>query len=509
MLKFKNNTSTTRVDKLVSFIQHDLPGIQDGTYQLSIAQQVKDSAGTIVSDNSLQTAYDFFVAGDRFSFANPSQTLYSLFPPDQATGKYDAVFPSVVFTKTTLPWNRSPLKNSDKITKNGTDTDEDVPTWMTILLLDEQDMNAFSESMPDLSPVPVVRTLGDLLPSSLYAASSLGKNYSYFQNVSDVDPQDVFDPGQKLTDPVTTLDVPVPLFLKLAPSPEDLKYMAHIRRVSLVNKPTMTGISDIGEPEGDFSIVFGNRLPGTDRKSYAALVSLEGMEELLPPKGSGLEGDRFVRLAVLHSWTFYSTGDNASFTNRLKNLNASLPAQEGDPVNKDLDLITNLRLPAPANAGKQVTDILRMGYLPANHHLRTSGQNGAEKTVSWYRGPLLPYKETEIRVTPPILSADKATLFDPTTGMFDLSYSAAWSIGRQLALADKDFSTKLFNWKRGLQNSVDNYQERLHFKSAFSGCLSRHPANRTVKGPDHNMETTGDDSLKDFLREVVLSLHEK
>ena len=111
---------------------------------------------------------------------------------------------------------------------------------------------------------------------------------------------------------------------------------------------------------------------------------------------------------------------------------------------------TTLTLPY-AGSNVVVKDALQMSYVPLNHNLRTAGQ-----TVSWYRGPLLPYSISEPRVKFPISSPDQATRFDPTTGMLDASYAAAWTLGRQLALQNKAFSTALYEWKRGLAQDVIN-----------------------------------------------------
>lgn len=79
-------------------------------------------------------------------------------------------------------------------------------------------------------------------------------------------------------------------------------------RVSLQDKATMPGISDAGTSEGRFSIVFGNRLPAEERKNYAFLVSLEGLEEFLPGQENfTLDTGNKLRLAVLKSWSFYTT----------------------------------------------------------------------------------------------------------------------------------------------------------------------------------------------------------
>ena len=107
-----------------------------------------------------------------------------------------------------------------------------------------------------------------------------------------------------------------------------------------------------------------------------------------------------------------------------------------------------------------------MGYVPLNHQLRTGGQ-----TVSWYRGPLVPYQIPSQRVTLPIASPDAATVFDPTTGMFDVSYAAAWTVGRMLSLQDAAFSTALYNWKKTAQAATVSAVENELIAEQFGSIL--------------------------------------
>jgi hypothetical protein len=480
----------------VTFIQHDLPGLDDGEYQLKVSQKVDDSTGAPINDESIDHTYTFAVQGDRFMMANPQQSIYSVFPSENSSGEFTNVLPHVVFTKTSLPWSRYPTTH-EPVTglSPGEDTDEDVPTWLTILLLDEDDVASFS----GLELAPQNATIGDLFPTSLNSASTLGTNYSYFNSAQNTS----LEVGQALTDTIQVLDIPMDLFWNIAPTIDDLKLMAHVRKVSLINKPTMPGVSDVGEPTGSFSIVFGNRLPQTKKKTFAFLVSLEELQVFLPdsedggaPSGSSFDGSKFMRLAVLKSWSFYSTGQSATFVDQLLELNG----READSATDAP--ITNLRLPY-AGTNTVVGNALDMGFVPLNENLRTPDG----KTVSWYRGPLIPYKISTPSVDLPIPSPDKITFFDPTTGMFDLSYASAWSIGRLIALQDKSFSVDLYNWKRGLSQQVVEASEQGIIQEHFDNILTlSSEQNETITA----LEATGKkvSPVQSLLHTIVKSLKE-
>jgi hypothetical protein len=464
-----STTIVSQIDpgQLVTFIQQRLPGFADGQYKLTISQHLEDHTGKPIpgapsksSDGGerkppppLKQTYTFAVLGDRFGLANPS-SIVCTFPDNAASGEFDTVLPHVVFATPTLPWARSPMDGDHVLPPIGQDADGDVPTWLAILVLDADDLAAF----PGFSITAADATIGDLLPASLNSSSSLGAKLSYFAGAKDLS---VLDPGDTLTTPIRVLDLPLPLFHDLAPTLDDLSLLAHVRQVSLVSKPTMPGISDIGEPAGEFAVVIGNRLPARDKTTIAHLVSLEGLAGLLPtdPPAAPQPDDahKVVRLAVLRSWAFTSTGSTAAFTDALLGLNGR------DPHSHDDAPVTALRLPQTSTE-PVVNAALQLGYVPLDHNLRDGG-----KTVSWYRGPLVPEAVPPGRLTLPVASADQALIFDPSTGLFDTSYAAAWTLGRLMALQDKAFSTALYAWKRGLQRQVVDAAEEAVLAALYAG----------------------------------------
>ena len=426
----------------VSFLQHVLPGLDDGTYQLTVSQHVNDSTGAPISDDTLTRTYTFAVLGDQFRLQRPSDVVFSLFPADQATGEFTTVLPHVVFLKQSFPWARYPNNTPPVAPPPGGDTDADVPTWLAVLLFDEDDAAA----NPALTLAPATRTIGDLIPTSINSGSSLGNNYSYFFKATSMPALEI---GQTLATQIQTIDIPLPLFWQTCPSLSDLALLAHVREVSLINKPTNTAAAT-GEPTGRFSIVFGNRLAQTEKKAYAYLVSLEEMEDLLPksdgtPPSGSFDNTRFIRLAVLQSWTYFSTGETATFVDELLALNGRTGS--GDAPD------TTLTVPY-SGSNPVVKNALSMGYVPLDHQLRTPSATTPQQTVSWYRGPLVPYDTAPPAIDLPVSSPDQITIFDPTTGMLDVSYAAAWTLGRQLALQNSSFAEALYGWKKGLIQSV-------------------------------------------------------
>jgi hypothetical protein len=96
------------------------------------------------------------------------------------------------------------------------------------------------------------------------------------------------------------------------------------------------------------------------------------------------------------------------------------------------------------DASVLMRNALLMGYVPMDHHLRQGG-----RTVSFYRSPFVPLP------VPPAPVAyysgpDAATAYDPQTGLFDVSYAAAWQLGQLLALRSASIASALYQWKRAV-----------------------------------------------------------
>ena len=327
------------------------------------------------------------------------------------------MLPHVVLTTPTLPWQWTLTGGPQKPDATG-----DVYPWMALLVFDAEDP----------APVAAAGTLARLMSTSSSGWVDDSPNVVSYPGLKQL------DPWEAATDPVVTIDVPVDLFNQVAPSADDLIHLAHSRRTSPENKA-----SDAGNAQGEYSVVIANRLPSGQRTTVH-LVCLEGMEKYLPGAGQSLPPDtKSIRLASLKSWQFTATPEKVSFEGSLR-------------LVMDPDHPGTLRLPCSGSSVQAVTDALSLGYTACAHQTRLGAS-----TVSWYRGPLVPFEvNTQNRLATPANNADALLRYDPTTGMFDTSYSAAWQLGRLLALQNKEFAVALYQWKHanraGPQNQLQD-----------------------------------------------------
>lgn len=423
----------------VIFVDRTDPILEAGDYAITITQTIAATPTAPAPSNAISDAFTntrtFTVRGERFAL-DPGEVV-AVFPPENNTGEYFNVLPHVVFERKTLPWERA----SDRAT---------AATWLALLLFEADEAPRLQQArVGDLQRDPFFSdaTRAVKQPSTLKDATTV----SY----GDADPSftlDKLESGEHAWDSCQVIDVPVPLFLQIAPSVADLAFLAHVRRAPGDRSCDSNGST------ADRAVVVGNRLPQKDSSCVVHLVSLEGLAAYLPAFANNDPGKyvlpsirmanaatdaKAIRLISLKSWSFTSKDGPGTFSGYLGSVDIKPPTLQRKTI----------AVPgADSGAQSTVAAAFALGYTAIDHHTRLGDQ-----TVSWYRGPLLPYETSPTIVPPPgtgddsgpvITASDQAVRYDPENGLMDVSYAVAWETGRLLALASKAFSISLYNWKR-------------------------------------------------------------
>lgn len=416
-------TTTNKVE----FIAYHQPVLPDGDYQITVTQSIN------FEDEPFSTTQDFTVSGPRFALA--VDDVASVFPPAESLGDHDNVLPHIIFNRSTIPWERELLTataSTDEVQLMDDETGEPMP-WLALLLFTEAE-----------KPEPQNVRLKTLLD---------GSEDPNFPNIT-------LETTQSETDTLTVIDVEREVLEALLPTWADLPYLAHVRQVK-------------DETGGDErAIIIGNRLPEAGAISTVHLVSLEGRYTVVANEEGVLEGTfdfgaeeaALIRLVSLKSWRFACVDEAQSFKGLALNLD-SAP--------------TVLRL--PENNDEIAEAYLAGGFVPAPHTLRQGSQ-----TVSWYHGPLIPGDNISDSFDLPAKAADQLVRYNPTTGMFDVSYAAAWELGRLLALQSKQFSVSLYNWKRNCaqrerQTTQQNDYTHLPLDGATTDAIDHDATTTTIQ----------------------------
>jgi hypothetical protein len=396
----------------LAFLDECLPQLVAGEYTVSADLSV-DVAKS--SNADFETAVKkVWVGAPRFMLEEAN--IYTVYPPKDMTGHFETTLPQIVFNRRTLPWERTidgELHTNTAFKLN--DPVRHAP-WMALLLFSEEEMKGLGKAEDAI--IPGKKSLKDL--GTNVFVPEISTDITNGQNPK-------LAPWEDINTPYDVIDVPLPLFKQVAPARDNLPYLAHVRKVKVDESKERAAISD----DGYFATLIGNRLPvrAADQsmamRNTVFLVSLEGYHKYYTvDRYIENKGKNKVRLVVLQSWSFtVAAGQN--FLELCEGLHVSpfkmiYPARPDDALKRSYDY----------------------GYTLLPHITR----NGAQ-TYSWYRGPFNPNFLPANPKTKLYRSADEALRFDHLTGLTDISYAAAWQLGRLLALKDKTFNTALYQWK--------------------------------------------------------------
>jgi len=418
--------------------------IAAGLYRFVLQQTVKvegEAERHYYRDQSLE------VIAPRYSI-EPDE-VHAFFPPAGGVADYQNVLPHLILRSRNLPWERA------------LDGSKGEP-WLALLVLSEQDMLAGRAEMK-------TGTVGDLQP---HGTNDLDTDFSKLDHWTRMDVGESyvvprFTRKEDANTPVRLLDLDLKLFLRLCPRRDDLPLLAHIRHVDTANKVPLEMVAN-----GEFSVLVANRFPQKGPNTIH-LISLEGLEDVIGTSPGSLPATR-VRLITLANWTFVcdSTGRD-TFSGLMRQLRKN-----------STDF--GVKLPAPTTHA-QVNEALARAYVPVDYKPLDS-----TTTMAWYRGPLSPLMRR--RNTKTFLRADEALIFDDQTGVMDVSYAAAWELGRLLALSSPAFA-------KGLRFFVESYQNAVEFTRQLNDFLRLH--SDAFRERKHEQVAIADD-LIDWLARLVM-----
>ncbi len=353
---------------------------------------------TIPGQESYTSEQYFYVASERY-FIPPAQ-VFAVYPPDKGIGDYAKVLPHLELNRSSLPWERNGRLQAD--------TNSLHTPWLALILLDEIELSN---------------------PLLVKQETLTWKDYQKVCSLA-TEPGEDSAAAQAQQLPILWLE---PGFLKkINPSAQDAASLCHVRKVLENN-----------ELQQERAIILANRLPAPGHQTRAFLVSLEGRFELDDSVSKNARpSDGFIPLLCLYSWSFEAIIEDYS-----GNLSSILKALK----------LQDFSIPVPSNVENQAKYLLHLGHAPTAHQLRGGG-----RTVSWYRGPCIPLHSNiaPIPFEKDIRSSDDLLIYDSQTGMLNISYAAAWELGKLMLLSEPMLGLKLQEWKNaeGLKRKYQDQQ---------------------------------------------------
>jgi hypothetical protein len=418
----------------IQFFDGYFPALPAGSYTIDITQEQVEGPGSIPPYNVKQR-----VVVQAPEFVIDPGIIQTIYPPNGSSDSYSQELPFIVLTDPSLPWERSLIPGDDQ-----PNSASSVP-WMALLIFAEGEIQLQPGSS---NPVLTVK-VEDLVAHN---ANVLKPQF----------PDHWLSPAA-LASQCQTITITGEAFRALMPQTTELPYLAHCRAVRSAT-----------EGEALLAVILCNRLAvGDTRKSpqaplryYAHLVSLEGFAAYLGPNGQPIPkkpggGMVDVQMVSLAHWTFVSLPQTGlSFEKLVQGL---IDSEQETPA---------LRLPVSGTppVPQAVLDRLHDGYAPL-----TFVAGSGDESFAWYRGPFTPEVPQPLPEVgnPPVCArhattADALMIYLAEEGLFDLSYAAAWNIGRELALADAGFAQSINTYRQAANAALTRLSQRLalpHFSA--------------------------------------------
>ncbi|HEY4940108.1 MAG TPA: hypothetical protein VII56_01665 [Rhizomicrobium sp.] len=449
------------------------PPLEDGSYRLTVETDVADEA--VAAPFSQQNFFD--VVGPRFSI--PPAMIAGVVPPNNSHGNFQDDFPQIVLSRRALPWEREldpqHLIAAPKVAAGDPPPLQGTVPWVALLVFEEGEYTL-------LRNIPLQQAV----------------------------PADVFQRlGSPANITCDAVEADADLIQAILPSLEEVQLLAHVRLVNVNDRELNTSGGDgyysvvvanrLPSPNAQCRAILVSLEERSDlvmadppptapethtgyppvgvvfEQSQALLAAGVAQDAALPfvgarfdPGSAGAvspgqtasaetgtpllddagtappytttihltdapshvfsEGDlRFhgyaeplkVRLVALTSWKFTCEG-RGTFRELMQNLDDAMFGTVADPGHPPL-----------ADTG----------------HLKLALQDRVGVTQDvWYRGPLVSSQLTRDPRT--YQCADQARRVTPDTGAEDITYAAAFELGRLLAVADARLAHAVTGWRR-------------------------------------------------------------
>lgn len=391
------------------------PPLAAGLYRVNASQTMPDSDGTEIS-----LSHAFFVAGPRLEL--DAALISARQPAANQSGDFDTLLASITFGRCTLPWERIPYD----LTTAPEATIESPPPWLALVVMTEDEVTADPWQAVDSTHPErcYLRTIGlskgqdHALTPATPLAPGITEHFPYLR----MEPSDARYMSPTKSVPLRFLSIPANEVSWRIPSPAALTLSAHARS------------GGDGAEDDVASTLIATRVirtvTGSDTVYRAFLISLEGYYHHAVDSGDwaipAVEGANFHTFLVLDAWSFTAS------------------AEPGDLVSKAKSLDKNWlrRLPGNDPSAQKISCWLDRGLAALPAIYRDGSQD-----VAWLRGPLAPddpQTELDSRLASHALfdSAQLARL-DTVSGLLDLSFAAAWDLGRLSAFAATDVARAL------------------------------------------------------------------
>ncbi|KAG7294509.1 hypothetical protein NEMBOFW57_004584 [Staphylotrichum longicolle] len=481
------------------------PSMQGGVYEIEVKHTVAHPTDA-TQKLALTSTQKFNVNAPRFTL--PPGVVHSTYPP-QGLGDHNNVLPHIVFNDPHLPWEQEGSPKQDKIdgeeeNKEGGKKAKNKIPWIALLTFTENELKLDPEMLkkrsddglfpdvvriapktvlpPTVDPVSgktidqqmqdreqnkatfvTQLTMGEYLEMGGDDGTKKPPTATVVTPIKDDQDGEKIDRNTQVDVVFLTAKYVRDLFASYdeqgtrkpevnSPDLSPFAYLSHVRNVNTRNIAN-AGLDD----EGLYSVIHAHRsgpLNLTSPKPIIVhLVSLEGVEENLK---FPLDDDTRVAFVSLYSWTYLCLPpDEVNFVDSMRHIGFSIKDDKcwlrtPDEVIDRVGASTRVNGP-PTKVTERLVKRMKDGYCLQRYRLHTG-----EETMAFYRGPLTPCYMPPIKKDWWPYQSNFSTdyqILDPNLGIMDITYSAAWQLGRTLGIANQAFTAALVRLRTTVQTT--------------------------------------------------------
>lgn len=428
------------------------PALEAGTYGVDVRQNISATG----PDGNLQklplkSIQNFTVVAPRFTL--PDGSIHSTYP-SQGHGDKIETLPHVVLNDAHLPWERVAS------TKVEPDAARNRVPWLAVLVFTPEELklpaaaidgpnNIFQHTQNLAKPVKQNATLAiNMTISDIWATDNTITPIpnSTDPAVSSASTDVIFLQPSLFTALFTTYDTTgTPVKDQRSADVSRYKFLAHVREINTEGMAE----SGVGDGTGLFSIVVSHRVGPLNITQPTTvvvhLVSIEDVESMALPLAASTQ---FVALSSLYSWTYICLPPSSmNVFDTFQGIGNSVSVLRA-PQN-----IIDQAAKSPGPVGPRVVQRLMDGYSMTKYRTETG-----ELTVSLTHGPFTP---TTVKYPLPNWNSSSnfgtdLQILDQQVGLMDITYSAAWQLGKTLAMADQSFTAALSRLRTQIYSKAMN-----------------------------------------------------
>ncbi len=400
------------------------PTLNEGDYEIEFKQAVTVNQQKVESfkkNKKIQIKAN--------SIRLTDDAIFNVQPAPNQRGDFSTELPYMVINDPSFPWIKELTITKDNKTIPLLDDNGNPIPWLALVVISEKEV--YEEK--DVKYANLKNETGE----KIQIGDEIKSVYFDYEEC----------PSCKEDDLVHLVTVREKIFESIIPTESERAWLTHCKRVDLSHTDDVTAQND-----GYFSVVIANRFPPCNDNQIITSSS-NGNDDVKRIKNT-------VHLIAAH---LYDAKDKRDLNQEIKNYDFvkmislyhwNIYSDIKEIADKSFETIIN-DMTDKNNPSKRKS--LTESALK-EHYLRSG-----EKTYSWYHSPIQPMKYERPKDVAlngeKTYTSDGRLIYDFKTGIFDITYAAAFNLGRMATLSHNAEAQKIVKWRK--EQKIDKHLNAL------------------------------------------------